>query len=283
MSDARETAPVSRKVAKTEARETAVVCLLEMVLGVLCDDKSRMLLVPAKRGFMLMRVSTTMLRLARSGPWPVYVQAKARGEIPKGPGAALSVCRHIPTEDQHPWLYVLHALKKLSKHTLITGLDLSRMGKCTLVWPERELPPLVKAHSKWLEVLNLSGLEMDCDLYYLFTEGPSPRDTSLGPLSQCTSLTHLDLSGPFGVGEEGMIHLSKVLPKLTSLRTLVLRDGIIGDKGLELLAATLHNCPWVSFVNARGNRAPDDGLAQEGKALLRAAFETRPAHHRLLV
>jgi hypothetical protein len=198
----------------------------------------------------------------------------------------------LPSRVEEAWLYVLHALEQLGTRTQITGLDLSAMGPSRgthlvssefLVLSTYELRdvlvPLVEAHSKWLEVLNLNGIEMCLPLYDLFVvDRLRERERApLGPLAKCTSLTHLDLSGPFGVGDHGMRYFVRVLPELTSLRTLIVRNCGLQAAGAKALAGALDECPSVSLVDVSGN-----DLTTEGREALAAAFRKRDASHQLI-
>lgn len=240
---------------------------LETVFGLLCDDKSRrQLLCCGKRGLMMQRVSKKLQRLLRASPCPVYVQVKA----------------HTASA-----LNVLHALKQLSTWARVTGLDLSAMGACDVA--ARRCPdvivPLVKAHSKSLEVLNLNGIQMGGVMYNLIRA----HDQELGPLAECTSLTHLDLSDPGRCNSRArMKYLARVLPHMTSLQTLIVRSAVrasscrkitrIQTEGAKELAEALDECPSVSLVDVS-----DNDLQPEGREALEAAFRKRDASHRLIV
>ena len=291
---------------------------IETVFGLLCDDKSRyVLLCSGKWGLMMQRVSKELQRLLHAGPWPVYVQVKGPREIRR-----IIMMEHeaeesdddsddaasdddsddaasdddsddaaeddmLPDDVAEAWLYVLFALKKLDHReekgrVQITGLDLSAMGKCNNVeyYLRDVLVSLVEAHSKWLEELNLNGIEMRASVYDLFVVDQVVERVRapLGPLAKCTSLTHLDLSDPFGAMDHGMRYFVRVLPKLTSLRTLIMRRSRIGYPGAKLLAGVLDKCPSVSYVDVSGNL-----LSPAGERVLQAAFRKRDASHQLIM
>ena len=282
---------------------------IETVFGLLCDDKSRyVLLCSGKWGLMMQRVSKELQRLLRAGPWPVYVQVKGPREIRR-----IIMMEHeaeesdgdsddaasdddsddaaeddmLPDDVAEAWLYVLFALKKLDHReekgrVQITGLDLSAMGKCNNVeyYLRDVLVSLVEAHSKWLEELNLNGIEMRASVYDLFVVDQVVERVRapLGPLAKCTSLTHLDLSDPFGAMDHGMRYFVRVLPELTSLRTLIVRNCGLQAAGAKALAGALDECPSVSLVDVSGN-----DLTTEGEEALAAAFQKRDASHQLIM
>ena len=270
--------------------------LLEKVFVVLCHSNFLLQLVPPKRSISILRVNKTIHNIARACPLLVHVKAKAPGKILEGPTAALSACRHKPTQREKSWLYVLHGLEKLSKWARVTGLDLSAMGPCCVSHNvEDVIVPLVEAHRESIEVLNLNNIQMSNMLYQLLVVGglrieeedgkvrkfwdlQEERELEPGPLAKCKLLKYLDLSGASGLYSKGAGYLAQVLPHMTSLRTLILQESRIGDDGMQKLAEALDNSPSVSLVDVRKN-----DITPQGIAVLVAAFENRDPSHLLIL